>query len=1499
MRSPLFLFTQTTAYAKRYWHKLRNGFRGVNATSSTNSTLSTNSITLTTQRRLRAGFNLLLKLSAAVYVAFCILFLTLRYAVLPNIDHYKVEVEQMATHVVGLPVRIAAIEASWNGLRPRLTLSDLAIYDKQGRQVLHLPRVAATVGWSSLMVADIRLHRLRIERPDIAIQRDANGNLLVAGVLIDMHKKSDGRGRDWVLSQSEIVIHDGRLRWNDSVPHDGKAVPELVLEHVDLTLNNYWQHHRIALRATPPAAWAAPIDIRAAFDHPRFTKKIADPSLWFGQLYVDLRQADLMAWKPYLDYPIELTQAKGALRAWLDFDRAKITGVTADVSLENVTTRLRSDLPWLNLAQATGRISAQGEFDANAANLANRDTRAFWAKKHTIALKDFSWRSADGVRVPNLTVSESYRPANNNQPGLIEINAKQLDLQALANIAEHLPLTAQQRQQLTALAPRGQLQDFIVEWQGDYAKGAAAKNEDLNNQDAETASSGLFSGASYRIKGKFAHLSLRMPPLNNGSVAAGPNVNADMSGNAVPAAPGFDNLTGSVEATEQGGLLELESKQIKFAFPGHFVDPIFPFEKLNTQLSWTFPQRDHLLLNIAKLQIERPDLDITLKGKYQLPLHRVQTASTGVSSSATSTFTSASANSAALGYADLSAHIERFEIGQIGRYLPLDMHQDFRLWLTGALQSGVLRDATFKLKGELADFPYHTMTAREKPKGELSLIGKIEKGKMDYAPGMTPPAWPLLEEIDGTFAWNRTRIEVKAQHAMTQGVKLSDVQVTVPDFWHGKAILEVDGNAAGTLQDLLNYTNHSPVAAWLGHFTEPINASGAAKLMLKLQVPLAQPAAAKVQGGLQFINNDITLQPLTPPFSSANGKLEFTEKGVELKDIKAKFLGGQVVLSGGTQRDETIAIKAAGNLSTDGLRRDFAAGPLQKLFAYIRGGARYNAIIAIKKRHPEIMVESNLQGIALNFPAPLHKAANEVLPFKFELTTLPSAADASVISDEMKLSLGSAISARYLRQKTGEKGNWRVVQGGVGVNTPAPRPDDGVLANVNLKLLDLDAWRQVVASMSTPLAPRNRVEAGNRNIEKSGEKSGEKNAPDTFGIAQYIEPDVLAARATELIVLGKKLNNVVVGASHQNNEQRSVWQANLDSEQISGYLTWNESASGYGMGKVTARLTSLIVPSSAASDVTDLLETNNTTTQMPALDVTAENFELFGKKLGQLELVANNVRIGGGGNGGNNGSGANSGNGASTREWRIHKLFLKNPDAELNATGTWAAKDKTSLTYALEINNAGKLLDRFGFANVLQGGQGKMEGELSWKGLPFSLDIPSLSGNIELDIKAGQFLKVEPGAAKLLGVLSLQSLRRRLSLDFRDVFSEGFAFDGITAQATVTQGIARTDNFKMRGVTATVLIDGSADIAQESQNLHAVVLPEINAGTASIVYGLAVNPVIGVGTFLAQLFLRDPLSRAFTYEYQVTGPWKDPVVTKLKEQTNPSHKSSNNAVPGN
>jgi uncharacterized protein YhdP len=148
-------------------------------------------------------------------------------------------------------------------------------------------------------------------------------------------------------------------------------------------------------------------------------------------------------------------------------------------------------------------------------------------------------------------------------------------------------------------------------------------------------------------------------------------------------------------------------------------------------------------------------------------------------------------------------------------------------------------------------------------------------------------------------------------------------------------------------------------------------------------------------------------------------------------------------------------------------------------------------------------------------------------------------------------------------------------------------------------------------------------------------------------------------------------------------------------------------------------------------------------------------------------------------------------------------------------------------------------------------------------------------------MKGGQFLQMDPGAARLLGVMSLQSLPRRLALDFRDVFQQGFAFDSASASVQVARGVAHTENLRLRGLQALVAMEGSADIARETQDLHVVVVPEINASGATLAYA-AVNPAVGLGAFVGQWLLREPLRLASAREFRITGPWTDPKVERLE-----------------
>jgi uncharacterized protein (TIGR02099 family) len=692
----------------------------------------------------------------------------------------------------------------------------------------------------------------------------------------------------------------------------------------------------------------------------------------------------------------------------------------------------------------------------------------------------------------------------------------------------------------------------------------------------------------------------------------------------------------------------------------------------------------------------------------------------------------------------------------------------------------------------------------------------------------------------------------------------------------------VTGDVRGPLTQALWIVNNSPVSGMVDHALAKASATGNADLRLKLELPVAALEKSKVQGSVTLAGNDIQITPDSPLLARSVGAVTFTDRSFALVGTRSRALGGEVRLEGGTRGvaavplpgspDAGVILRAQGTATAEGLRQAKELGFVSRVAREASGSAAYHLTLAFRGGMPEISLASNLQGLALNLPPPLAKPAEAALPLRYENKLLRDAAAGgpSPLLDQLSLDLGRVVSVTYVRDLSGPEP--RVIRGGISVGAGPGESDpvleQGVLANINLASVNLDAWEALLSRV-----------AGGGAAAASSPRTSQGSA--SLG---YL-PTVMAVRAKELTLEGRTLHNVVVGGSREG----LTWRANVDAAELNGYVEYRQPA-GAGAGRLHARLARLAIAASTAKEVEALLYQQPD--RLPALDIVVEDFDLRGKKLGRLEIDAINrgpgtvVREGG------------------VREWRLNKLNLSMPEATFSATGNWAALNaqavppggprpaaapasqprRTVMNFKLDIDDSGQLLARFGMKDMVRRGKGRMEGQVAWLGSPLTLDYPTMSGNFYVNMEAGQFLKADPGLAKLLGVLSLQSLPRRLALDFRDVFSEGFAFDFVRGDVTIEQGIAATNNLQMKGVNAAVLMEGKADIARETQDIKVIVIPEINAGTASLV-ATVINPAIGLGTFLAQMFLRQPLMRAATQEFQIDGTWADPRITRINRKS--------------
>jgi len=1197
----------------------------------------------------------------------------------------------------------------------------------------------------------------------------------------------------------------------------------LLLTDVRFVARNTARRHGLRLDATPPVGWGERFTLRGQFRQPLLSVRSGRWQTWDGQVYADLPYMDVTRLGRYVSLDARIREGSGALRLWADVKRGQIVGGAADLGLDRIDASLGRGLQPLVLRAVTGRLA--GQLDEEKLEFS------------TAALQ---FDTADGMRWPGGNLWLQHSPARGRTPEQGALRADRLDLAALALIADRLPLGDATHRVLDAYAPRGLVERIDLNWQGS-----------------------LGAPERYQAKGRVSGLRVASQAAATPEAAPAPPATAARPAGAAPAAqrphagsPGLSGATVEFDATQAGGSAALSMAQGTLEFPGVFEEPVIPIDRLAAQLQWKL-DKGHAQLQVSKLRFANADADGEAEASWR-------TSDPAVSRG----------QSLYPGVLDLQGKLTRADGTRVFRYLPLEIPQHTRDYVRDAVTKGTASSVDFRVRGDLHDMPF-----MDPKQGEFRIVAKVADVNYAYVPpasaiaastaskapasaarsGAPAPAWPALTGLSGELVFERAGMLVRnarGRLAGATGIEVTKAEAQIADMSHHASLLRVDAQAKGPLAELLRVG--APLAGETGEVLSRARATGTADYRLHLELPLAALEAAKVQASIALADNELQLVPEAPSFTHAKGVVGFTETGFSLAGVNARLLGGDVRVEGrgrfaGPNRE--LALKAQGTATAEGLRAAREAEWLTRIAAKASGGTPYAATFSMRDGAPEFSLTSTLQGLALQLPAPLVKTADEQMPLRIEKKVLQRetrAGAAVAVQDQLSMELGRIGAAQYVRDISGAEA--RVLRGSIGIGLAAgdtaPLPDKGVLANVNVAKLDMPAWQALVGDTGSSAA----------------EAAGNAERPEDAATG-YL-PTRIAVRAQELGIAGRTLHNVVLGGTRDG----ALWRANIDATELSGYAEYRHTQAG----RLYARLARLKIAPTEARQVETLLDEQPGT--LPALDIVIDDFELLGKRLGRAEIDAVN-------------------RGGAGREWMLNKLSFTMPEASFSAKGTWAAapggtpgraeQRRTAMTFRLEIADAGDLLARFGMPGVLRRGSGRLEGEVNWRGSPFSLDYPSLGGQLQVNVESGQFLKADPGLAKLLGVLSLQALPRRLTLDFRDVFSQGFAFDFIRGDAKIHNGIASTNNLQMKGVNAGALMDGSADIVRETQDLRVVVVPEINAGTAALV-ATAINPAIGLGTFLAQWVLSKPLAAAATQEFHIEGTWADPKIAKVPRSILPS-----------
>ena len=634
------------------------------------------------------------------------------------------------------------------------------------------------------------------------------------------------------------------------------------------------------------------------------------------------------------------------------------------------------------------------------------------------------------------------------------------------------------------------------------------------------------------------------------------------------------------------------------------------------------------------------------------------------------------------------------------------------------------------------------------------------------------PGWPRIDGIQARLLFQGKTMEVTSSQARIYGVALSPVKAVIPDLLHHEEQLHIDGQANGPIQDFIRFANFSPVGEWLRGFTDALDGSGPMKLALKLQVPLHHSDDTTLTGRLSFLGDTLLASGL-PRLEQVRGDIDFTGDSLNGKDLTAQFIGGPLRIDTVT-RNGQVQILAQGRATAAGMMPWLGAGWGKRL----SGQAAWHGQIDLEPAGERIRIDSDLVGLDSSLPAPLTKAA--ALPLPLRVTRQPQG---DGLLHEVRL--GRTVSAVWRSSAAGGFGRGEIRFGGE-AELPA---EPGLRLAGSGRGLDISGWAALLPKGDgRDILPLSSIDISFDALDLMGRRY------QAVRLRGHTRNGLLRTQVT-----GRELNGVLT-------YRPAGAYDSTGASARSGSEPFREQPA-----RVSAQFTQLTIP--AAAPATGQAEgMNMTAADFPALDLTVKDFRLQERSLGRLEVVARGAPQG----------------------LVIDSLQLTHPDSVFRMSGLWrdGAPSETHAELNLKVLDADKFLSRFGYPDTLKRGSADIQGNATWIGSPADFAFDTLAGQLDFKATGGQFLKINPGAGKLLGVLSLQSLPRRLSFDFRDIFNQGYAFDDIGATLRIARGVVYSDDFRMRGPAAKVNMSGLADLNQESVQLRVKVIPKLSEGLA-------------------------------------------------------------------
>ncbi|MFW6379157.1 MAG: YhdP family protein [Guyparkeria sp.] len=784
------------------------------------------------------------------------------------------------------------------------------------------------------------------------------------------------------------------------------------------------------------------------------------------------------------------------------------------------------------------------------------------------------------------------------------------------------------------------------------------------------------------------------------------------------------------------------------------------------------------------------------------------------------------------GYLGIDSGFAVEDTRQAPAYLPRHVIGPNTLsWLDAALEGdgarGRIDGGRFIFHGDPSRMPFTDGG------GYFSIVFDFHDVTLPYRPG-----WPDLTEAGGSMAFVNKQYHVDVEQGRVGPVPVGGSRVSIFELDEPRLQVAVDRPVAiDTLLDGLGQTPLIDAGALAG-----LSGSGDGRLTLDVLIgltPGSPPPSAS--GAYRFDGNRLSVADGRFVFEDVRGPLRFSDTRFRAEDIEGRFLDRPF--------HARIDPAAEGSATRIQARTRFTPGGLTSVLGEVGRTPLPRALITELEGETDVgmrvdvphgggavgvRVETGLEGWQSRLPAPLDKPA----PVRWPLTVDMAVRDGGL----------RTLSARLDGRQT-----WRADLG---------FDDDGSLVKTRVGNRDL---AEIGDDQGKAAAHRVGLTLEELAVDPwlSWWESVESDGPGKTGVAGDAGSWWVDARLDRLWLGDWWLEGVTVGWATRDDG----WWLGVSGEENRGELRLADGGATPS-GRLEGEFDRLrLHRESASSDRAPAPPQAWDLAGLPAASLRVDALTVDKLRLGRLGVEAL----------------------PEDDHYRIDRIDWQ-PVSSLSVSGSGRVEDgvgdgpqgqRTRLSLAIDGKDVGAAIEAVNGDSPIQGGDVD-EGQLTlaWPGSPTSFFVGRAAGNGQFLLSDGQLRRIDPGAGRLVGLMSLGALADRLRLDFRDVTREGLYFETLAGQWRLDRGRLMVDPLELINPSLSVLIDGELQLVERRLDLTARIYADFGM-LLPLIGTVAGGPLVG-GAVLAlqETFRQLDQAPEPSVTYHVGGSFDQPEVTQ-------------------